>query len=334
MLTISHYWPLVLLLALPFLWKMRSASAVQLSVTQIKSLAVVRSVVLVLLVLALMRPIWNRSGTWVSVVFALDVSQSISPEFLKSALDWLEEATEEEPSARHRYIAFAEQAKVVESIEELRALPVSKNRAGDVSTSAVRQGSTHIERAMTTALQAFSPHSLRRLVLVTDGRETHGDVMRGLWRAQREGVRVFTVPADARSEGDVWIENIGTSDEFEIRRARRVRGQHSQPIAVGWGSRVDNGQPGHTAQRSIGPFGGRQEPRRRSHPCGRRGIGSTRGDVRCKRPKLRWPGHSSLGRTSSTGPSRRGKLRACAFLGGSARRRRNEGGYARGGAPS
>ena len=130
MLTVNHYWPLVLLLGLPFLWSMRRASAVQLSVAQIKSLAIIRSVVLVLLVLALMRPIWNRSGTWVSVVFALDVSESISPEFLKSALEWLEEATEAEPSARHRYIAFAEQAKVVESLDELRTLPVSKNRTG------------------------------------------------------------------------------------------------------------------------------------------------------------------------------------------------------------
>jgi uncharacterized membrane protein len=91
---------------------------------------------------------------------------------------------------------------------------VSKNRDGDVSSDALHQGNTHIERAVNTALASFSPHSLRRLVLITDARETEGDVTSGLWRAQREGVRVFTVPADSKSKGDVWIETIETSGDL------------------------------------------------------------------------------------------------------------------------
>lgn len=211
-ISFETYWPLLLLPAVAYLWWVRRATATSLSTRHLNALTAVRSAAVVLLVLALMRPLLNRPGTDISSIFLVDVSRSISPDFLNAAIQWSGEAVEEGEPDHARFIGFAAQSVLVERAEELGSLAVydgaSVESGAGRSPGAIDQSRTNIERALRHALMSFAPYRLRRLVLVTDGHETDGSVARVLPELQERGVRVFTVPAAVRAEGDSWIESI------------------------------------------------------------------------------------------------------------------------------
>ncbi len=236
-LSFTQYWPLLFMLVVPFVWWIRVRTATGLTPRHLRLSAFARSAVIVLLALAIMRPVWNRTGVWTSVVYVLDVSRSVSPAFVDSAIRWMAQATEEGGPQHARYVAFAAEPVVVEVPEEIRTLSVS---TGEPNTSSaglaqIVQSSTNIEKALGRALQHFAPHTLKRLVLLTDGNETAGDLTKALGLAKGGGVRVFALPATVRAETDSWIEAIAVPEE--------VRADEPVEVEVQVFSRVVNERP-------------------------------------------------------------------------------------------
>ena len=212
-LTFESYWPLALFPAFLYLWWVRRRTATSLTRRHLEVLGLLRASVVLLLVLALMRPHLNRPGTGISTVFLLDVSRSIAPEFLSAAIQWSGEAVERGEPEHARFIGFAANSRMVERAAELPSLAVYDGAAMESGAAppppgAVDQSGTNIERAVRQALASFAPASLKRLVLVTDGHETEGSVLSLLPELEAASVRVFTVPAAVRAEGDSWIERI------------------------------------------------------------------------------------------------------------------------------
>src|SRR5882724_10922068 len=128
--SLGQLWPLwllvLLLIALPILvvtaWRHRS----HLGRGRMLTALLLRSAALALLALALARPELHRGIRDVSLVYAIDVSRSVSPAFLRSALDWMEEANRKGNPAQVRYVAFADRAVMVDSIAAVEALAVSE----------------------------------------------------------------------------------------------------------------------------------------------------------------------------------------------------------------
>lgn len=209
MITFVHLWPLVLLLAVPWVWRSSRRTATGLAQRHLRFATIVRTAVIVLLALALMRPVWHRSRALLSVVYALDVSASVSPAFLDSAIEWIDRANEEGEPAHARFVAFADSAQMLTEAQSIRSLSVSR---GEVEGS-IDQSATNIEAAIARSLRAFDSRYLKRLVLISDGNETRGDAMRLVSEAREAGVRIFTLPAAVRAGGDGWIEAIELADE-------------------------------------------------------------------------------------------------------------------------
>ncbi len=210
-LSFETFWPLLFLPALAYLWWVRFGTDTSLTSRHLTLLTWIRSAVVLLLVAALMRPLLNRPGKELSTIFLLDISRSISPEFLNAAIQWSGEAVQKGNPAHARFIGFGAQSAVVERAEELGSLAVYDGAAvesGDVQPGAIDQSRTNIERAVRQAMTSFRPASLRRLVLITDGHETEGSLDAVLPELREQGIRVFTVPAAVRGEGDSWIESI------------------------------------------------------------------------------------------------------------------------------
>src|SRR6267143_5578149 len=88
-LTLETYWPLLLLPVIPYIWWIRRRTWVDLSLKHSKVIAMVRSAIIALLAIAMMEPVIYRSGAWVSVVYLLDISQSVSPAEIQSAIQWI-----------------------------------------------------------------------------------------------------------------------------------------------------------------------------------------------------------------------------------------------------
>ncbi len=212
-LTFESYWPFALLPALVYLWWVRRHTKTSLGRRHQDVLSVLRSAIVLLLLLALARPHWNRPGTSISAMFLLDVSRSISPEFLSAAIQWSGNAVAEAEPGHSRFIGFAESSTMVERASELPSLAVydggaMESGAAPPPPGAIDQSGTNIERAMRHALASFPPATLKRMVLFTDGHETEGNLAAVVPELEAAGVRVFTVPAAVRAEGDSWIEGI------------------------------------------------------------------------------------------------------------------------------
>ena len=203
-ITVTYYWPLLLLLAVPLIWLMRKHTSVGLAPRHLKFSTIVRTAVVVFLALALTQPVWHRAGKWISVVYLLDVSSSIDPSFVDRSIDWMATSASRGEPAHSAFIAFAGSARNVASAEAVRSVRVS----ADGANASIDQSATNLETAVAQALRSFDPRYLKRLVLITDGNENAGDMMRTLGRAQDAGVRVFTLPATVRGDGDSWIETI------------------------------------------------------------------------------------------------------------------------------
>src|SRR2546427_8047887 len=88
-LTFTNYWPLLSLLVIPCLWWIRRKTWMDLSAKHLKVLGLVRSAIIALLTIALMEPVIYRSGAWISVAYLLDISQSVSPAEIQSAIQWI-----------------------------------------------------------------------------------------------------------------------------------------------------------------------------------------------------------------------------------------------------
>lgn len=225
-ISFEAYWPLLLLPAVAYLWWVRTATHTSLARKHLNLLTLARSAVVVFLLLALMRPLLNRPGKEISSVFLVDVSRSISPEFLNAAIQWSGEAVETGQPSHARFIGFASQSAIVERSEELGSLAVydgaSVESGAGRSAGAIDQSGTNIERALRQALTSFAPHKLRRLVLISDGHETDGALEDVLSELQVQGVRVFTVPAAVRAEGDSWIESVEIPNHVRAKEMNEV----------------------------------------------------------------------------------------------------------------
>src|SRR5438105_12873353 len=205
----SNYWPLLLLLLIPYIWWIQRKTRVDLSANHLRLSGFVRSAILVLLAVALTEPVIYRSGALVSVMYLLDISQSVLPADIQGGIQWIQETNNSGKPDHARYIPFGANAAAVDSLDEVRTVPIG-DKPG---TGAIVQSGTNIEGALENALENFASHHLKRLVLLTDGNENVGRISGMASRLKRENVQVYAVPLHERANHDVWIESImGRSD--------------------------------------------------------------------------------------------------------------------------
>jgi Ca-activated chloride channel homolog len=203
-LTFDTYWPLLLLALVPYIWIVQRQSATDLSPKHLQTAGIVRSAIVVLLVTALMQPVLKRSGNWISAVYLIDVSESVSPAAIQNAIHWIEETNAAGHPHQARFIPFGSNSQVMQSVGDLQNVIVSAK----ASNGSIDQSETDFEDAVDRALRSFAPHHLKRLVLVTDGNENAGHISNMLPRLKQESVHVYTVPMQARTNHDVWVENV------------------------------------------------------------------------------------------------------------------------------
>ena len=249
-ISFMSWWPVLLLPVVAFIWWTRNHSDTSLSGRHLAVLTWVRTGAVVLLILALMRPVWSRASQSISAVFLIDVSKSIAPDFLQAAIRWTREATETGKPEHARFLAFADHATAVDTPEALGSVAVFDSTAlganPNVPKGAIDQSETNIEVALRHAITSFAPHALKRLVIVSDGHETQGEIEAVVGDLKEHGIRVFTVPAAVRSSGDSWIERL------EIREDVRAKEMTEVGVVVFSRAPKDVTVELHTASASLG----------------------------------------------------------------------------------
>src|SRR3954471_19865475 len=219
--SLTQTWPLWLLVLLPLLWIAAGRHHTPPGRWRMRLAVALRSAALAALVSALTQPMLQRTITDISVVYVLDVSQSIAPAFVQSALEWIRQANSTGEPAHARYVVFADRPRLLNSVEEIESVAVTSDAAEN--QSAINQSATDLEQALDMAAFGFAPNHAKRLVLMTDGNATAGDAWRALPRLRNQGVRIFALPAAAAVNNDAWIEAVDLPESVRQYETASVR---------------------------------------------------------------------------------------------------------------
>jgi uncharacterized membrane protein/uncharacterized protein YegL len=200
-LTFNTLWPLVALLAIPILVRISRQTRTDMSPEHLRLALMARSAVILLLTVSLMQPMLYRAVSEISVAYLVDVSESVSPTAIERSAQSINEMIQATRPDHWRVIAFGANAVEIESLQQLESNSLH-------TTETIDRTATDIEGAMLAAVHAFPPHHRKRIVLISDGNENAGSMLRLIPRLQAESVRIYAIPQANRTSQDTWIESI------------------------------------------------------------------------------------------------------------------------------
>jgi Ca-activated chloride channel family protein len=233
--TVAAHWPLALLVVLPLVWGLSWRNRAGVGRERVIAAAVLRSLAVAAIVVALIKPTLHRASDDMSIVYVVDVSSSVSRHFLNEALDWIAQIDAHNRLAQSRAVVFAGNAEMVESVDAVRSISVATGD-GLQRDGVIDQDATNLEEGLLAALPGFLPGLAKRIVLLSDGNQTEGDAWQAMMRLQDEGVRVFSVPATVAADNDAWVERIdvpsGARERAEVEIEARVFSRRSVPARV------------------------------------------------------------------------------------------------------
>ena len=204
-LSLSSPAALWLLAAVPLVWVAMRYGRTNFNRGQQRAQAVIRSLLLAMLALALARPVIATGASRLSVIYVVDVSQSIAPASIERAAAKIDALQRDIAPAHSSILAFGLDAKVLPDVAALRALAGQDPSA---EGGPVDRSGSDLERALSEARAEIAAGHVGRLVLFSDGRQTRGDAAEAAIRNAADGLPVSVEPLDPRDLGDVWLDSV------------------------------------------------------------------------------------------------------------------------------
>jgi Ca-activated chloride channel homolog len=181
----------------------------------------------VLIALGMSRLARTATTQKVATVYIVDVSDSVPDEALGDAREVVDKARGELPEdGALRLITFAKRPRVVDleaaEAEGNTEIPIERHRNAAGETADLGAG-TNLQAALQLAYGLFPPGYLKRVVILSDGVQTDGDLLSEVNRAADFGVRVFTIPYRRPVPGEVAVteftlpEKVNVGETFEVR---------------------------------------------------------------------------------------------------------------------
>ena len=207
---LAPHW-LGLLCLLPLVWLFSSGTLVDLSRGQHAVSLLVRALLVIGLCLALARPSVITSDRKVCTVFMVDVSASVSDDQLLQAHQLVQRAWQARGENQLRLVTFASSPRAVPLEADAAAVPPIKRHPGK------RDGEhSDIEAAIQHGYGQFPANMLRRMVLISDGNETAGNVEAEAYRAARRGVVIHAHQLPERKDREVLVRALRLPDEVRM----------------------------------------------------------------------------------------------------------------------
>jgi Mg-chelatase subunit ChlD len=217
MFRLINYWPLGLLIFIPYVFYISIKSLADLSPWRRWSSLILRSLVLILLVLSLAGFMLVLKVDRLCVIFALDTSNSIPESESQRALGFIKKSLENmKDTDQSGLIVFGGEAyvqvppKITPTVSKIMSVPSPDY--------------TNIEKAVKTAIDLFPNTLQKKIVLISDGNENAGNVINQIPLLKSSGVQIYTVPlSTVKSSKEVFIENligpgsISLGHTFELR---------------------------------------------------------------------------------------------------------------------
>ncbi len=163
----------------------------------------VRCLVVMSLALAIARPIWEERGNGVTVIAVLDQSQSVPRALEKRSIQILEEWTS--PSQRGDDDRFAVIGIGRESV--IGSMP-SQASLFELPPNDPDGSATNIAKGIQMAMALFPRDTASRILLISDGNETDGQIKSISKQAKANGIPIDVLPLMYEHEHEVLIQQV------------------------------------------------------------------------------------------------------------------------------
>lgn len=158
-----------------------------------------KAAMLALAILALSEPRMSIDQKKVSVAVLVDTSASVSRDDLQQATKTVRDIENARGSNSVTVIPFARAPRETARAERESGYAVTSGEAGR---------GTNIEAALRHAAASLPGSTLHRIVLISDGHETEGNVTRAAWMADQIRVPIDTFPLSGRPAPALRIDSV------------------------------------------------------------------------------------------------------------------------------
>ncbi len=173
-----------------------------------RGVAALRLTALGLVILSLAQPQIPRSSPGRTVMFVVDLSDSISAEAQEVATQFVRSAARSRQAGdRVGLVTFGADAVVEEAPTSDPQLVFASRPSGE---------RTDIAQAIQSALAAMPEGGTRQIVLATDGNANRGDLSAALALARSEGVEISVFPLVPRSGAEVLVDEVRAPGEVRV----------------------------------------------------------------------------------------------------------------------
>lgn len=190
-----------LMLAAPWFWWMQLAGGSGLRGWRGHVALQVRLWLVGLFVVLLAEPRAVRKSDALSVVYALDVSDSMGQEVSDRSLAWIAESVKRKPEKDEAgLVVFGREAAV--------ELPPRQTLPLDTLSAIVPKDASDLAKGLRIASAVLPEGNPSRIVLISDGNQTEGEVLPALDELKARGVAVDVVRVNFDFEKEAWLERL------------------------------------------------------------------------------------------------------------------------------
>lgn len=246
---------LVLLGLLPLLWLWSRRSLSVLGPFRKFFAMGLRTVVLVLIVLAMADIQWIRRSDRVSVIYLLDQSESIPRELREAMVEYVSADVRRHRSDsrgdRAGVITFGREANIeIPPVDDDLPLSSKLETVTNLSTDA-----TNLESAITLASATFSEDTAGRIVIVSDGNENIGNALAIAQQSAKDGIGIDVVPIPLNVTNEIAVERVLLPAEI-----RKGQPFESRVVITNLSDEDDASPPVRGTLRLSRRMGRREEP--------------------------------------------------------------------------
>ncbi|HEY0192022.1 MAG TPA: VWA domain-containing protein [Kofleriaceae bacterium] len=200
---------LYLIAIVPLFYLLRIVSLTDLTLAQQLTQATLRSLVIAGIAIALARPSWITEQSKVATVALIDVSDSVSDKQLAAARTYVDAIEQAAGEGSLQLITFAQQPTVVRK-------PEGQPLSAAIARHAGAGAGTDVQAAMQLGYGLYPDGFLPRMVIVSDGNQTDGDVAVEAYRAKELGVHVSWRTFDQDKTAEIRVVGVTVPDDIKV----------------------------------------------------------------------------------------------------------------------
>ncbi len=179
---------------------------------------VTRCFIIILLAVAIARPVWEKTGKGVSLITVLDRSQSIPKQLQNQAVTSLREWTSPKRRGDDNRLAVISFGREVAIGSMPDHLTIFEPAANDPDGSA-----TNISKGVQMAIALLPRDTASRILVVSDGNETDGQVLSVANQAKASGIPIDVLPLIYDHKNEVMLEQVITPSQARFGQSVPVR---------------------------------------------------------------------------------------------------------------